>query len=104
MIAQDFANDANSLAGVLSFFQKKLGLKGEISFLQQLTKGADLIQQEESLKLFLLTASQNQANQAVRLIIFYITRKIILVKKLEKNKGFDEFLQNSRQRNNYFIE
>lgn len=28
MIAQDFANDANSLAGVLSFFQKKLGLKG----------------------------------------------------------------------------
>jgi hypothetical protein len=48
MIAQDFANDANSLAGVLSFFQKKLGLKGEISFLQQLAKGAYLIHQEES--------------------------------------------------------
>ncbi|MDQ0860142.1 EscU/YscU/HrcU family type III secretion system export apparatus switch protein [Bacillus sp. V2I10] len=66
MVAQDFANNANNLAGVLSFFQKQLGLKGEISLLQQLAKGADLIHQEDSLKLLLLTASQNQTNQAVK--------------------------------------
>jgi hypothetical protein len=66
MIAHDFTNDANNLAGVLSFFQKQLGLKGEISFLRQLAKGADLIHQEDSLKLLLLTASQNQTNRAVK--------------------------------------
>lgn len=95
IIAQDIEKNADGLAGVLSFFQKKAGLKAEISILQQLAKGTDSIRQEENLKLLLLSASRKQSDPAVKEKIDQLISKLNGQTLLSADHGFtlNHFMQ-----------
>ncbi|MRX53652.1 hypothetical protein GJU41_06675 [Bacillus idriensis] len=90
IIARDTEKNADALAGVLSFFQKKAGIKAEISILQQLAKGADSIRQEENLKLLLLSASLKQSDPAVKEKIDQLLSKLNGQTLLSADQGFTQ--------------
>ncbi|MGG4488913.1 hypothetical protein [Metabacillus idriensis] len=95
LIAQDIDKNADALAGVLSSFQKKAGIKAEISILQQLAKGTDSIRQEENLKLLLLSASLTQSDPAAKEKIDQLITKLNGQTLLSADQGFtqNQFMQ-----------
>lgn len=93
-ITLDFSRESSSLGESLSILQKRLGLKGEISFLQQLGKGnephGNLPNHEENLKLLLLSASANQSDSAVKEKIDQLVLKLNGQALLDANQGLTQ--------------
>jgi hypothetical protein len=89
-ITQDYSSD-KSLGERLSNLQKSLGLKGEITFLQQLAKGNESFgSHEEHLKLLLVSASAGQSDSAVKEKIDQLVLKLNGQALFDANQGLTQ--------------